>query len=147
LRGEPVPVYGDGLNVRDWLYVGDHCDAIRTVLARGTPGQTYNVGGCNEQTNVDVVHRICALLDTVRPRAAGSYREQIAYVTDRKGHDRRYAVDATRLEHELGWRPQQTFASGLAHTVQWYVDNEAWVEAVLSGEYLRAYFSNPLVQA
>lgn len=147
LRGEPLPVYGDGLNVRDWLYVGDHCDAIRTVLARGTPGQTYNVGGCNEQTNVDVVHRICALLDAAKPRAAGSYREQIAYVTDRKGHDRRYAVDATKLAGELGWRPQQTFASGLARTVQWYVDNEAWVEAVLSGEYRRAYFSNPLVQA
>ncbi|WEY39275.1 dTDP-glucose 4,6-dehydratase [Paraburkholderia sp. SUR17] len=147
LRGEPLPVYGDGLNVRDWLYVGDHCDAIRTVLARGTPGQTYNVGGCNEQTNVDVVHRICALLDAAKPRAAGSYREQIAYVTDRKGHDRRYAVDATKLARELGWRPQQTFASGLARTVQWYVDNEAWVEAVLSGEYRRAYFSNSLVQA
>lgn len=147
LRGEPLPVYGDGLNVRDWLYVGDHCDAIRTVLARGAPGQTYNVGGCNEQTNVDVVHRICALLDAAKPRAAGSYREQIAYVTDRKGHDRRYAVDATKLARELGWRPQQTFASGLASTVQWYVDNEAWVEAVLSGEYRRAYFSNSLVQA
>ncbi|MEI7295802.1 dTDP-glucose 4,6-dehydratase [Paraburkholderia tropica] len=147
LHGEALPVYGDGLNVRDWLYVGDHCDAIRTVLERGTPGETYNVGGRNEHTNVDVVNRICALLDTLRPRASGSYREQIAYVTDRKGHDRRYAVDATKLERELGWQPKETFDTGLARTVKWYVDNEAWVDAILSGAYRQAYFSNELERA
>ncbi|MBN3810661.1 dTDP-glucose 4,6-dehydratase [Paraburkholderia sp. Ac-20347] len=147
LHGEALPVYGDGLNVRDWLYVGDHCDAIRTVLERGTPGETYNVGGRNEHTNVDVVNRICALLDTLRPRASGSYREQIAYVTDRKGHDRRYAVDAAKLERELGWQPKETFDTGLARTVKWYVDNEAWVDAILSGAYRQAYFSNELERA
>lgn len=147
LHGQPMPVYGDGRNVRDWLYVGDHCDAIRTVLAHGTPGETYNIGGRNEHANVDVVERICALLDGLRPRASGSYREQIAYVADRKGHDRRYAVDASKIEREMGWRPRETFETGLARTVRWYVDNEAWGNAILSGDYRNASLPHELVQA
>ena len=139
LAGKPLPVYGDGQNVRDWLYVGDHCSAIRTVLADGLPGQTYNIGGCNEHTNLDVVNRICAILDDIRPRSSGSYREQIAFVTDRKGHDRRYAIDATKISRELGWTPSKTFESGLASTVRWYVDNDAWLDAILSGEYRLEY--------
>ncbi|OAJ59416.1 dTDP-glucose 4,6-dehydratase [Paraburkholderia ginsengiterrae] len=144
LHGQPMPVYGDGRNVRDWLYAGDHCDAIRTVLAKGRPGETYNIGGRNEHTNVDVVNRICSLLDEVRPRRNGSYRDQIAYVADRKGHDRRYAIDASKIERELDWKPSQTFDSGLARTVQWYVDNEAWTDAIHSGAYRRAFLSNEL---
>lgn len=135
LSGKPLPVYGDGQNVRDWLYVGDHCSAIREVLARGCLGETYNVGGWNEMTNLDVVHTICDLLDHLKPKANGSYRELINFVKDRPGHDRRYAIDARKLERELGWKPAETFESGLRKTVQWYLDNQAWVQDVISGEY------------
>jgi dTDP-glucose 4,6-dehydratase len=135
LDGKPLPVYGDGLNVRDWLYVGDHCSAIRAVLARGLPGQTYNVGGWNEKTNLEVVHTLCDLLDVMRPKASGSYRDQIAFVKDRPGHDRRYAIDARKLERELGWKPAETFETGLHKTLQWYLDNQGWVKDVMSGEY------------
>lgn len=135
LAGKPLPVYGDGQNVRDWLYVGDHCGAIREVLARGTPGETYNVGGWNEKKNLEVVHTLCDLLDEQRPKAAGSYRDQITYVKDRPGHDRRYAIDARKLERELGWKPAETFETGLAKTVCWYLDNQQWVDEVASGEY------------
>ncbi|QTD89021.1 dTDP-glucose 4,6-dehydratase [Burkholderia anthina] len=135
LAGKSLPVYGDGQNVRDWLYVGDHCSAIREVLARGELGETYNVGGWNEKTNLEVVHTLCDLLDQARPKAAGSYRDQIAYVTDRPGHDRRYAIDARKLERELGWKPAETFETGLAKTVDWYLGNQGWVDEVLSGEY------------
>jgi len=135
LTDKPLPVYGDGQNVRDWLYVGDHCSAIREVLARGRLGETYNVGGWNEMTNLDVVHTICDLLDQLKPKATGSYRDQISFVKDRPGHDRRYAIDARKLERELGWKPAETFESGLRKTVQWYLDNQAWVQDVISGEY------------
>lgn len=135
LAGKALPVYGDGQNVRDWLYVGDHCSAIREVLARGVPGETYNVGGWNEKKNLEVVHTLCDLLDRARPKAAGSYRDQITYVKDRPGHDRRYAIDARKLERELGWKPAETFETGLAKTVQWYLDNQAWADEVASGEY------------
>jgi dTDP-glucose 4,6-dehydratase len=135
LAGKPLPVYGDGLNIRDWLYVSDHCAAIREVLARGRVGETYNVGGWNEKTNLDVVHTLCDLLDELKPKAAGSYRDQIAFVKDRPGHDRRYAIDARKLERQLGWKPAETFESGLRKTVQWYLDNQAWVQNVISGEY------------
>jgi dTDP-glucose 4,6-dehydratase len=135
LAGKALPVYGDGQNVRDWLYVGDHCAAIREVLARGVAGETYNVGGWNEKKNLEVVHTLCDLLDQARPKAAGSYRDQITYVKDRPGHDRRYAIDARKLERELGWKPAETFESGLAKTVKWYLDNQAWVDEVASGEY------------
>jgi dTDP-glucose 4,6-dehydratase len=135
LGGKPLPVYGDGLNVRDWLYVGDHCAAIREVLARGTLGETYNVGGWNEKTNLDVVHTLCDLLDDLRPKASGSYRDQITFVKDRPGHDRRYAIDARKLERELGWKPAETFETGLRKTVQWYLDNQPWVQDVMSGDY------------
>ncbi|WP_233838344.1 dTDP-glucose 4,6-dehydratase [Paraburkholderia sp. ZP32-5] len=137
LTGDELPVYGDGRNVRDWLYVGDHCDAIRTVLARGVPGQTYNVGGNNEKTNVEVVHFICDLLDAIKPRENGSYREQIRFVTDRKGHDRRYAINAMKLRREFGWVPRETFPSGLEKTVRWYIENGAWLEDIRSGAYRR----------
>lgn len=135
LAGEPLPVYGDGLNVRDWLFVRDHCAAVRTVLAQGRIGETYNVGGCNEMRNIDVVHGICDLLDEMRPRQQGSYREQIRFVTDRPGHDRRYAIDASKIAAELGWKPAETFATGLRQTVRWYLDNPEWVREVTSGEY------------
>jgi dTDP-glucose 4,6-dehydratase len=135
LAGKPLPVYGDGQNVRDWLYVGDHCAAIREVLARGMPGETYNVGGWNEKKNLDVVHTLCDLLDAHRPKSSGSYRDQITYVKDRPGHDRRYAIDARKLERELGWKPSETFETGLAKTVRWYLDHQAWVDEVASGEY------------
>lgn len=135
LAGKPLPIYGDGLNVRDWLYVRDHCSAIREVLANGRLGETYNVGGWNEKTNLDVVHTLCDLLDDLSPKAAGSYRDQITFVKDRPGHDRRYAIDARKLERELGWKPAETFESGLRKTVQWYLDNQAWVQDVMSGEY------------
>jgi dTDP-glucose 4,6-dehydratase len=135
LAGKPLPVYGDGLNVRDWLYVRDHCSAIREVLARGRLGETYNVGGWNEKTNLDVVHTLCDLLDELRPKAAGSYRDQITFVKDRPGHDRRYAIDARKLERELGWKPAETFETGMRKTVQWYLDNQEWVQDVMSGEY------------
>ncbi|MES2007436.1 MAG: dTDP-glucose 4,6-dehydratase [Pseudomonadota bacterium] len=135
LGGKSLPVYGDGLNVRDWLYVGDHCAAIREVLARGRLGETYNVGGWNEKSNLDVVHTLCDLLDELRPKAAGSYRDQITFVKDRPGHDRRYAIDARKLERELGWKPAETFETGMRKTVQWYLDNQGWVQDVMSGEY------------
>ncbi|SOZ98500.1 dTDP-glucose 4,6 dehydratase, NAD(P)-binding [Cupriavidus taiwanensis] len=135
LAGKPLPIYGDGKNVRDWLYVRDHCSAIREVLARGRLGETYNVGGWNEKTNLDVVHTLCDLLDELSPKATGSYRDQITFVKDRPGHDRRYAIDARKLERELGWKPAETFESGLRKTVQWYLENTAWVQDVMSGEY------------
>ncbi|SPA50725.1 dTDP-glucose 4,6-dehydratase [Cupriavidus taiwanensis] len=135
LAGKPLPIYGDGQNVRDWLYVRDHCSAIREVLARGKLGETYNVGGWNEKTNLDVVHTLCDLLDELYPKEVGSYRDQITFVKDRPGHDRRYAIDARKLERELGWKPAETFESGLRKTVQWYLDNQAWVQDVMSGEY------------
>ncbi|WP_116138729.1 dTDP-glucose 4,6-dehydratase [Trinickia diaoshuihuensis] len=135
LAGKALPVYGDGRNVRDWLYVSDHCSAIREVLARGEPGQTYNIGGWNEKANIEVVQTICDLLDAARPKAQGSYRDQIAFVKDRPGHDRRYAIDARKLERELGWKPAETFETGLAKTVRWYLENQPWVDEVASGEY------------
>jgi dTDP-glucose 4,6-dehydratase len=135
LAGKPLPIYGDGQNVRDWLYVGDHCAAVREVLARGALGETYNVGGWNEKTNLEVVHALCDLLDELRPKSAGSYRDQITFVKDRPGHDRRYAIDARKLERELGWKPAETFETGLRKTVQWYLDHQEWVQDVMSGEY------------
>ncbi len=135
LAGKPLPVYGDGRQVRDWLYVGDHCSAIRAVMARGRPGQTYNVGGWNEQANIDIVRQICALLDELKPDPAGPYARLITHVADRPGHDRRYAIDARRIEAELGWRPAETFASGLRRTVQWYLEHPDWVREVQSGAY------------
>ncbi len=134
LAGKPLPVYGDGRQVRDWLYVGDHCAALRCLLAAGLPGETYNIGGWNEKTNLEVVHTLCALLDELRPTAK-SYRDQIAFVTDRPGHDRRYAIDARKIESALGWRPAETFETGLRKTVQWYLDHQDWVQKVQSGEY------------
>ncbi|HQZ01767.1 MAG TPA: dTDP-glucose 4,6-dehydratase [Thauera sp.] len=135
LAGKPLPIYGDGQNVRDWLYVSDHCSAIREVLARGTPGEVYNVGGWNEKTNLAIVHTICALLDELRPATEGSYTRLITYVTDRPGHDRRYAIDARKIERELGWRPAETFDTGIRKTVQWYLDNPQWIADVQSGAY------------
>ncbi|MBL8519681.1 MAG: dTDP-glucose 4,6-dehydratase [Betaproteobacteria bacterium] len=136
LQGKPLPVYGDGRNVRDWLYVADHCSAIRLVLEKGRVGETYNVGGRNEKSNLEVVHAICTLLDELSPRAdAVPYAAQVSYVKDRPGHDRRYAIDATKLESELGWRAAEDFATGLRKTVQWYLANPAWIEGVTSGAY------------
>lgn len=134
--GKPLPVYGDGQQIRDWLYVKDHCSAIRTVLQGGRLGETYNIGGWNEKPNLDIVHTVCDLLDELKPRAdRQTYRNQIAYVTDRPGHDRRYAIDARKIERELGWKPAETFESGIRKTVQWYLDNPQWVEQVQSGSY------------
>ena len=135
LAGKPLPVYGDGMQVRDWLYVGDHCSAVRAVLARGRVGQTYNVGGCNEQPNIEIVRTICALLDELRPDPQGSYARLITHVADRPGHDRRYAIDARKIERELGWRPAETFATGIRKTVQWYLEHADWVAEVQSGSY------------
>jgi len=136
LAGEPLPVYGDGTNVRDWLYVGDHCAAIRAVLEGGRVGETYNVGGDAERQNIDVVRTICALLDDRRPRADGAKREsQITFVADRPGHDRRYAIDADKLKRELGWKPEHTFEQGIADTVEWYLSNQDWVRRVTDGSY------------
>ncbi|MCI1191766.1 dTDP-glucose 4,6-dehydratase [Calidifontimicrobium sp. SYSU G02091] len=135
LAGKPLPIYGDGLNVRDWLYVRDHCSGIRAVLERGRIGETYNIGGWNEKTNREIVHTICALLDELRPDPAGPYSRLITYVTDRPGHDRRYAIDARKIERELGWRPAETFESGIRKTVQWYLDHPDWVAEVQSGSY------------
>ncbi len=135
LNGKPLPVYGDGLNVRDWLYVDDHCEAIRTVLAKGKPGQTYNVGGWNEMTNLDVVNTITSVLDEFAPKQGFDYKSLITFVKDRPGHDRRYAIDATKIERELGWRPKETFETGIRKTVRWYLDNLDWVENVTSGAY------------
>lgn len=136
LAGKPLPVYGDGMQIRDWLYVKDHCSAIRRVLEAGRLGETYNVGGWNEKPNIEIVKTVCALLDELRPRADGKpYAEQITYVTDRPGHDRRYAIDATKIHRELGWKPSETFESGIRKTVQWYLDNSGWVANVQSGDY------------
>ncbi|MFM6992486.1 MAG: dTDP-glucose 4,6-dehydratase [Rhodoferax sp.] len=136
LAGLPLPVYGDGQQIRDWLYVGDHCSALRSVLERGHAGSTYNIGGCNEKTNLDIVHSICDLLDAMRPRTdRQSYRNQITHVNDRPGHDRRYAIDARKIEQEMGWKPSETFETGIRKTVQWYLDNAAWVSQVQSGSY------------
>jgi dTDP-glucose 4,6-dehydratase len=134
LEGKRLPVYGDGRQVRDWLYVGDHCEAIRVVLAKGRPGETYNIGGNSERRNLEVVHAICDALQEARPRAGG-YRELVEFVKDRPGHDRRYAIDASKIRRELGWAPRETFESGLARTVRWYLDHGAWVAQVKSGEY------------
>ncbi len=136
LAGKPLPVYGDGLQVRDWLYVKDHCSAIRRVLAAGRVGEIYNVGGWNEKPNIEIVKTICTLLDELRPKSDGSsYQTQITYVQDRPGHDRRYAIDASKIERELGWKPAETFATGIRKTVQWYLDNQDWVTHVQSGAY------------
>jgi len=136
LAGKPLPVYGDGQQIRDWLYVKDHCSAIRRVLDAGHIGEVYNIGGWNEKPNLEIVHTVCALLDELRPGADGKpYKEQITYVTDRPGHDRRYAIDARKLESELGWKPAETFETGIRKTVQWYLDNQAWVSNVQSGTY------------
>ncbi len=138
LAGQPLPIYGDGQQIRDWLYVGDHCAAVRCALAKGKPGETYNVGGWNEKANLDVVHTLCDILDQLQPRSDGaSYRSQITFVTDRPGHDRRYAIDARKIARELGWKPQETFETGIRKTVQWYLDNQAWVNNVQSGDYMK----------
>ena len=136
LAGKPLPVYGDGMNVRDWLYVGDHCAAIRLALAKGRPGETYNVGGSNERTNLDVVRTICRILDELRPAGnAKPYESLITFVADRPGHDRRYAIDASKSSAELGWTPVETFESGIRKTVRWYLDHPDWVQGVVSGDY------------
>ncbi len=135
LAGKPLPVYGDGQQVRDWLYVGDHCSGIRAVLTGGRVGETYNIGGWNEKPNLEIVHTVCALLDELQPSAEGSYQRLITHVADRPGHDRRYAIDARKIERELGWRPAETFASGIRKTVQWYLANADWVAQVHSGAY------------
>ena len=136
LAGKPLPIYGDGQQIRDWLYVTDHCSAIRRVLAEGRLGETYNVGGCNEKANIEVVRTLCAILDELRPRAdSASYATQMTFVKDRPGHDRRYAIDAGKLERELGWRPAETFETGIRKTVQWYLANQEWVHNVTSGHY------------
>jgi dTDP-glucose 4,6-dehydratase len=140
LAGKSLPIYGDGQQIRDWLYVKDHCSAIRRVLEAGQLGGTYNVGGWNEKPNLDVVHTICGILDQLRPRADGAgiqnkYASQITYIKDRPGHDRRYAIDATKLERELGWKPSETFETGIQKTVQWYLNNQDWTDDVLSGSY------------
>ena len=136
LAGKSLPVYGDGQQIRDWLYVKDHCSAIRRVLEAGSVGEIYNIGGWNEKPNIDIVHTVCALLDELSARVDGhSYREQITYVTDRPGHDRRYAIDASKLERELGWKPAETFDTGIRKTVQWYLQNQSWVANVQSGAY------------
>jgi dTDP-glucose 4,6-dehydratase len=136
LAGKPLPVYGDGMQIRDWLYVKDHCSAIRRVLEAGRVGEVYNVGGWNEKPNIDIVHTVCRLLDELRPRSDGKpYKEQITYVKDRPGHDRRYAIDARKLERELGWKPAETFDTGIRKTVQWYLANPEWVAHVQSGSY------------
>ena len=136
LAGKSLPVYGDGMQIRDWLYVTDHCSAIRRVLESGCVGETYNIGGWNEKPNLEIVHTICALLDELRPKAEGtSYKTQITHVQDRPGHDRRYAIDARKIERELGWKPAETFETGIRKTVQWYLDHPEWVQRVQSGAY------------
>jgi len=136
IGGKPIPVYGDGQNVRDWLYVTDHCEAIRTVLTKGRPGETYNVGGRNEVKNLDVVNTICSILDELRPRdPVVPHKKSITFVKDRPGHDRRYAMDASKIEAELGWRPKETFETGIRKTIEWYLQNETWIQAVTSGSY------------
>jgi dTDP-glucose 4,6-dehydratase len=133
--GKDLPIYGDGSQIRDWLYVADHCAAIRHVLESGRLGETYNIGGWNEKTNLTVVHSICDLLDELQTKETGSYRDQIRFVKDRPGHDQRYAIDAHKIERELGWKPEETFETGLRKTVTWYLANDAWTDQVLSGEY------------
>ena len=136
LHGKPLPIYGDGLNVRDWLYVGDHCQAIREVLAKGRSGETYNIGGWNEKTNLEVVNTVCAILDELHPSSPViPHSSLITYVKDRAGHDRRYAIDARKVEQEFGWKPKESFETGIRKTVQWYLDNAQWIEHVISGEY------------
>jgi dTDP-glucose 4,6-dehydratase len=135
LAGKALPVYGDGQQIRDWLYVKDHCSGIRAVLERGRLGETYNIGGWNEKANIDIVRTVCALLDELRPDSAGPYSRLITYVTDRPGHDRRYAIDARKIERELGWRPAETFDTGIRKTVQWYLDHPDWVADVQNGSY------------
>ena len=136
INGKSLPIYGDGQQIRDWLYVGDHCSAIREVLAKGKLGETYNIGGWNEKANIEVVKTICSILDGLKPRADGkSYAEQITFVKDRPGHDRRYAIDASKLKRDLGWGPSETFDTGIKKTVQWYLDNPVWIEGVVSGSY------------
>lgn len=136
LSGKALPIYGDGQQIRDWLYVKDHCSAIRRVVDAGITGETYNIGGWNEKPNIEIVHTVCALLDELRPREdQKSYTEQITFVTDRLGHDRRYAIDARKIERELGWKPAETFDTGIRKTVQWYLDNQEWVANVQSGAY------------
>ena len=136
LRDEPIPIYGKGDNIRDWLYVGDHCNAIMTVFENGSLGETYTIGGNNEQTNLDLVKKLCRILDNIRPRDDGKqYQEQIVFVSDRPGHDQRYAIDASKIKNELGWSPHEDSESGLLQTVQWYLDNEPWWQDILSGDY------------
>lgn len=136
LAGKNLPIYGDGQQIRDWLYVGDHCSAIRCVLQKGELGETYNIGGWNEKTNLEVVHTVCAILDALKPRVDGlSYKTQITFVADRPGHDRRYAIDATKIKETLGWQPTETFETGIRKTVRWYLDNQKWVYDVTSGQY------------
>jgi dTDP-glucose 4,6-dehydratase len=136
LTNKPLPVYGDGQQIRDWLYVKDHCDAIRRVLEAGTPGETYNIGGWNEKTNIDIIHTICSLLDTLSPHVNGKhYNEQITFVTDRPGHDRRYAINSNKIKRDLGWKPAETFETGIHKTVQWYLNNQSWVKNIQSGAY------------
>jgi dTDP-glucose 4,6-dehydratase len=136
LTNKPLPVYGDGQQIRDWLYVKDHCDAIRRVLEAGTPGETYNIGGWNEKTNIDIIHTICSLLDTLSPHVDGKhYNEQITFVTDRPGHDRRYAINSNKIKRDLGWKPAETFETGIHKTVQWYLNNQSWVKNIQSGAY------------
>lgn len=146
LDGKPLPVYGNGQQVRDWLFVEDHARALLQVVTRGVVGETYNIGGHNEQKNLDVVHAICDLLDELQPRAAGSYREQVTFVTDRPGHDLRYAIDASKIERELGWTPEETFSSGLRKTVLWYLDNLDWCRRVQDGSYQRERLGAPKEQ-
>lgn len=135
LAGEGLPIYGDGKNIRDWLFVTDHCSAIRRVLEAGRLGETYNVGGRNEIKNIDVVNKLCDILDELKPKASGSYKDQITFVTDRQGHDRRYAIDATKIETELSWFPSETFETGFRKTVEWYLNNQAWIDHITSGAY------------
>jgi len=136
LAGKPLPIYGDGLQVRDWLFVGDHCTAIRRVLTTGTPGEVYNIGGWNEKTNLEVVRAVCNILNTLRPCSDGtSYSEQIVFVQDRPGHDRRYAIDATKIEQKIGWKPAETFETGIRKTVCWYLENQTWVRNIADGAY------------
>jgi dTDP-glucose 4,6-dehydratase len=135
--GKALPIYGDGQQVRDWLFVSDHCTAIRRTLEAGKPGEVYNIGGWNEKTNLEVVHTLCAILDELDPKQHGSYRDQLTYVADRPGHDRRYAIDAGKIERDLGWKPSETFETGIRKTVRWYLDNQDWVADVQSGDYLK----------
>jgi dTDP-glucose 4,6-dehydratase len=135
LADKPLPIYGDGLNVRDWLFVGDHCNAINTVVERGIVGETYNIGGMSEKTNLDIVHDICNVLDDMVPAKDNSYKDLITFVKDRPGHDLRYAIDITKIKTELGWTPQESFQSGIQKTVEWYLNNKEWITHVTSGSY------------